>query len=307
MDNKVLVLGLYGQSILLNVERFPINGETVFGNLISIEPGGKGYNQAVSISRNGVPVRFVTAVGNDEFGKRLHDDCKNEGIDGSFSITIPENHTAVASVMSDKHALSRVIVSKGACSNFFPKFLSDEVFKGSGIILLQLELPIELALYASLKAKNHKSLVILNPAPAQNLPKELIEAIDIVTPNYVEALKISSCSKNCDVKTVASRMHNMGFKNIIITLGEKGVFVSLSNGEKYRQPAIDVNAVDSTAAGDTFNGALVASLYNGIDIKKSIDYAIVASGICASRKGVMESIPYKSEIQDYINRSAGLF
>jgi ribokinase len=299
MESCILVIGLYGQSMLFHVDEFPADGETVPGNLISIEPGGKGYNQAVSVARNHVPVRFVTAVGDDDYGLRLLQDCKSESVDGSYSVILSRYRTAIASVMTDKRAYSRIIVSRGACSQFGPEKLNDEAFIDCGILLLQLELPIELALYAAKKAKENNALVILDPAPAQNLPVELIGVVDFVTPNISEALKLTACSPADSYELIATKLHQLGFKNVLLTLGESGVFVSLKTGENYLHPAVDVDAVDTTGAGDTFNGSLAASLYEGNTIHKSIEYAIAASGICVTRNGVMESIPYKAEIEKF--------
>jgi len=299
MGSFILVIGLFGQSMLFHVDEFPIDGETVPGDLISIEPGGKGYNQAVSAARNNVPVRFITAVGEDDFGNRLLKDCKTENIDGSYSVTLSGCRTAIASVMTDKHAFSRVIVSKGACGQFSSEYLPDDAFIDCGILLLQLELPIELALFAAKKAKENNTFVILDPAPAQDLPKELVEIVDIVTPNFNEALKLTAFSPASSYESIAAKLHKLGYKNVLITLGENGVYVSLNNGESYLLPAVDVDAVDTTGAGDTFNGSLAASLCEGNNIKQSIEYAIAASCLCVTRNGVMESIPNKAEIEKF--------
>ncbi|MCJ7700793.1 MAG: ribokinase [Anaerolineales bacterium] len=299
MGSCILVIGLYGQSMLFHVDEFPIDGETVPGDLISIEPGGKGYNQAVSAARNNVPVRFITAVGDDDFGNRLLKDCKTESIDGSYSVTLSRYRTAIASVISDKHAYSRIIVSNGACGQFRSEYLLDDAFIDCGILLLQLELPIELALFAAKKAKENNTFVILDPAPAQDLPKELVDMVDIVTPNFNEALKLTACSPASSYESIATKLHELGYKNVLITLGENGVYVSLNNGENYLLSAVDVDAVDTTGAGDTFNGSLAASLYEGNNIKQSIEIAIAASCLCVTRNGVMESIPYKAEIEKF--------
>jgi ribokinase len=299
MDRSILVIGLYGQSMLFHVDEFPTDGETVPGDLIAIEPGGKGYNQAVSVARNHAPVRFVTAVGDDDYGKRLPKDCKNENIDGSFSVTLARHRTAIASVMTDKRGYSRIIVSSGACGQFRPENIRNDALFDCCILLLQLELPIELAFYAAKKAKENNALVILDPAPAQELPQELIDVVDFVTPNFTEALQLSACSPASGYEPIATKIHQLGFKNVLLTLGENGVFASLSTGETYLLPAADVNAVDTTGAGDTFNGSFAASLYVGNTIKQSLEYAIAASGLCVTRSGVMDSIPYKAEIEKF--------
>ncbi|MCJ7693881.1 MAG: ribokinase [Anaerolineaceae bacterium] len=301
MSKDILVIGLYGQSLLFQVANFPVDGETVPGELLSVEPGGKGFNQAVCIARQNIPVRFITAVGDDEYGSHLLDDCNYEGIDGSYSIVLPSNSTAIASVMSDKNASSRVIVAKGACGKFIPDLLNLEAVDGCSILLLQLELPVELALSAARRAKKNNYFIILNPAPATDIPQELIDLVDIVTPNLNEAIRLSGCSLNDGYELAAERMHQQGYKDVIITLGEDGAFVSLSNRKNYLIPAIEVMAVDSTGAGDNFNGALAASLFDGNSLEMSVNYAVFVSALSVTQLGVMASIPYKEEIDAFID------
>lgn len=300
---KIAVLGLYGASLFFGVENFPRAGETVVSEEYLFEPGGKGYNQAVAAARLGASVCFITSVGNDAFGHSCQDYLKAEGITEHFikQCSLP---TASASIIYDSLGTSRVIVYPGASLGLTREdlFQTQDLIANCDFLLLQNELPVEILSAAVELAAELGVQVIFNPAPAGEFESSLLEKVYAITPNEGEAAVLAGLTTDSPPQKLAEKLHLRGAQKVIITLGERGVYVS-AEGRATHLKAMDVQAVDTTGAGDTFNAALAVSLARGFELSEAARYAVVASGLAVTKRGVMAAIPSKENVDLLYNRS----
>lgn len=301
MDCPVVVAGLYGMSLLLHVQRFPAPGETVAGEMLALEGGGKGFNQAISVARNGARTTFFSAVGEDEFGRCVEEECKRYGM-SYMGITMQGANTATAAVLSDEKGESRVIVAQGACGQVDAQSLDLSRLPNGGILLLQNELPEEVNLLFAKTMKERGGMVIYNPAPVRELDKKLLRIVDYLVPNWGEALALAGMDQNASPDRVAKALQKLGVQNILITLGDKGVLVAAEDEEPVQLDALPVQAVDTTGAGDTFCGALAAGLAKGKTLLEAVVFANGAAALSVTRKGVSVAIPTKSEVEEFLAR-----
>lgn len=274
--SKISVIGICGNSIFMYADHFHENGETLVADSVFEEIGGKGINQAVAAKRMGAEVAFLCAIGDDENGKKSIAAAREEGIDGHFKIK-KGKATPFAFILTDKNGENRVTEYKSAelsaddvCS------FEDEIAK-SDILLLQQEVPAEVNEKAVEIAEKYGVKVILNPAPIREISDRMAKRVFAVTPNQQEMQAI-------DIKR---------FKNCITTLGKKGCNI---NGTD-TVCGIEVKAVDTTGAGDTFNGTLAVCIAEGMSLKDASKWAVAASGISVSKKYVLNSIPYRKEVE----------
>lgn len=301
MESQVIVAGLYGMSLLLHMERFPEAGETVGGGMIALEAGGKGFNQAVSVSRNHVDTLFLTAVGADDYGRRLEKECASYGFRCTGSAVLENAKTAAAAVMSDGTGESRVVVARGACADVRPDDFELPHLSGHSFLLLQNELPSGVNRALARAVKERGGTVFLNPAPARELEQELLENVDFLIPNWGEALFLAKLSKeSARPEEAARKLHGMGVPNVVITMGPKGVFASFEGEEPVLIKAARVKAADTSGAGDTFCGTFVARLWKGDRRREAAVFANWAAGLSVSREGVMQAIPYEKEVKEFI-------
>jgi ribokinase len=299
--NKILVVGSSNTDMVIKTHHFPSPGETILGGRFLMNAGGKGANQAVAAARLGGVVTFVGKIGNDIFGKQAVQQLEDEGINVEFVSVDPANPSGVALITVDQKGENSIVVASGSNGTLSPADFdkaSDELGE-SGFVLMQLEIPIptveHIARIAALKQKK----VILNPAPAAELSDELLRNIYLITPNETEA-EILTGVKVTDEQSAmkaASALHEKGVEIVIITMGAAGAFL-LENGNSQLIKAPKVDAVDTTAAGDTFNGALVVALSEGKTIQESIVFANKAAAISATRIGAQSSVPSRNEIKD---------
>ena len=297
--NNILVIGSSNTDMMIKAEHLPRPGETVLGGSFFMNPGGKGANQAVSIARLGGQIAFICKTGNDIFGYQSQQLFEEEGIDTSYMFSDAKNPSGVALITVDKSAENCIVVASGANADLLPENLSmaERAIDDAEYILMQLEIPIETVEYiAGLSfAKNKK--VILNPAPAQVLTKQLLEKLYIITPNETEAELISGVKISDDRSVIeaAKKIAGMGVANVIITLGAKGAFVYGNNINEF-VPSIKVDALDTTAAGDIFNGALIVALAENRSLIDAVMFACKASAISVTRIGAQTSAPYRNEV-----------
>ena len=297
---KIGVIGLGGQSAFLAANHFPAPGQTISCKGLFFEPGGKGYNQAIAAARMGVAVTFIGAVGNDDNGQICRKDLIKQGVNPCLvEKKIP---TAYAVITTDAKGENTVCVFPGAAKALTPEDLRcSEVMaqlKQCSCLLLQNELTPNCLMEAIRIGRELKIPVIFNPAPAENVPLEALKESDWITPNYNEAKLLAGFSGE-DMPSeaaLAERFREMGISRCVITMGSKGAAVI--DGEKLTNiPAFTyAQAVDTTGAGDTFNGVLTAGLVSGWDVQQAAMYAAVAAGISVTRKGAAGSIPQKNEI-----------
>ena len=296
---KILVVGSCNTDMVIKSDRLPTPGETVIGGTFLMNPGGKGANQAVAAARQGGLVTFIAKTGNDVFGKQSIELYNSEGINTDLILSDPNNPSGVALIMVNSNGENCITVASGSNANLTPKDI--EKFKShidkADLILMQLEIPIETVEYVSELALERQTPVILNPAPARSLPEKLIKGLFLITPNETEAEILSGVKVNSyeKAKEAADIISGKGVSNVVITMGALGAFVK--EGDTYNMiPAVKVVAVDTTAAGDCFNGTLCVGLSEGKTITESVKLAVKASGLCVQKMGAQSSIPYKKEL-----------
>lgn len=305
MDKKgILVVGSSNLDLVVTAQRFPNPGETVFGNKFEMFPGGKGANQAVCASRLGCKTTFVGKMGNDEFKEKLSQIMVESKVDISNLFVDDSEHTGTALITVDSNGQNQIIVISGSNMKLSPEDVESRssLFEEATVVLTQLEIPIETVLKVAQLAKNNRALFILNPAPAVQLPDQLFPLIDIITPNESELELITGIriTGHESIVKAAQTLIGLGVKNIIVTLGEKGS-VLINNTCNKLFGVNKVKVVDSTAAGDAFNGALASSLANNHSIEESIEFANKIASITVTRMGAQSSMPYLSELKDLIS------
>ena len=296
---KIIVIGSSNVDMVVRTSHLPAPGETILGGEFFMNQGGKGANQAVAIKRLGGNLIFMAKLGNDVLGRQSVGYFKKEGIDTRYIALDEDSASGVALISVDDHAENSIVVASGANmllnEQDVDKML-EEMCEGD-ILLMQLEIPLQTVEYAARKAFGKGVKVVLNPAPARSLPKELFRHLYMVTPNRIEAEMLTGIKigNDADVEKVAEEICAMGVKNVIITLGSKGCLIR-EEGVSYRIDAFKVEPVDTTAAGDTFNGALCVGLSEGMDLKQAAVMASKASSIAVTRMGAQSSIPYREEL-----------
>jgi ribokinase len=296
---KILVIGSSNTDMVIKTEKLPAPGETILGGTFLLNPGGKGANQAVSAARLGGKVTFVTKRGNDLFGNQAVGLLMREGIDTQFVVKDSELPSGVALITVDSNGENSIVVAPGSNGNLLQEDIPVKLFETGRfeILLLQLEIPLSTVEYSAITAAANRIKVILNPAPAQKLSDNLLKHTWLITPNETEAEILTGITVS-DITTAenaAISFQEKGVKNVIITMGAAGAYVK-SESFTGMVPGIKVKAVDTTAAGDVFNGALAVALAEGKDLKEAAAFANKAASISVTRLGAQASAPYRNEI-----------
>ena len=292
---KVVVIGSSNTDMTIKGDRLPKPGETVLGGEFRMGPGGKGANQAVAAQRLGADVSFICKVGRDIFGDNAISGYQKEGIDCS-RILRSDKASGTALILVDGNAENCIAVAPGANADLTPEDVDSvaDVIRSADYLILQLEIPVESVLRAAKIAHEAGVYVILNPAPACHLPEELFGYISLITPNQTESALLSGVEDNLDA--AVERLMQLGVKDVVVTLGSKGSLV-ISEGAKTLVPSLKVNAVDTTAAGDTFCGALCVALSEGCSLVDAAGFATKASALTVQKMGAQDSIPFRSDIK----------
>lgn len=298
---KVVVVGSTNTDMVVTSTKMPLPGETVLGNEFDVIPGGKGANQAVAASRAGSQVSFVGKVGNDDFGRKTRLEFVGNKISTKNIAVDPDKPSGVALIIVDEQTgQNSIVVASGANGNLTCEDVknAEDDIKSADVLLVQLEIPIETVQYALELAKKHGVLTVLNPAPAQALSNEMLSLVDVITPNEseTEILIGIKLSDDNDTKKAANALLQKVNMAVIITLGSKGVYYTDKDGVSDFIAAKKVKAVDTTAAGDVFNGYLAAVLATTVDLKSAILLANKAAAFSVSRKGAQPSIPRAEEL-----------
>ena len=296
--SDITVLGIFVADISFLGNKIPTTGETILGESYNVGPGGKGCNQAIAISRLGGDVNFISKLGEDEYGKLAIDALKKDNIGTSNIITSKKHPTGVAGIHVDRNTGKNAItVVRGAPSSLTVKEIDTNIIKKSKIFLTQLEIPKEVTLQCLRVAKQSGLITILNPAPACELDNEFFSLVDYFTPNETEAEFYSGIKINdeSDAKVSAAKLLDVGIKKVIITLGEKGVFYSDGKEEIYIK-ASPVKAIDTTGAGDAFNGGFSFALLKEKKIKDCLEFANKVAGLSTTKLGAGDSMPTLKEI-----------
>jgi len=304
MQPNIVVVGSSNTDMVIQVPELPAPGETILGGKFSVLAGGKGANQAVSAARAGGRVCFISKVGRDDLGKRALEGFEKDGIDVTQIKQDPDAPTGVAMIYVNDRAENCIAVAAGANENLSETDIiaAGEMIAGASVLVVQLEIPIKTVEKAVELAAESNVIVILNPAPAQTLSDELLRHVSILTPNETEASLLTGLEVNDNLEAVATKLHKKGVKTVIITLGSKGSFVS-SDDFSGLVPAFPVKAVDTTAAGDVFNGALAVGLAENKSLKYAVQYASAAAALSVMRMGAQISAPADKEIKDFLSEN----
>ena len=300
---KILVIGSFMTDLVIQSDRFTEEGETIIGNSFGQFTGGKGANQAVAAARLGGNVEMLGELGDDSFGKDQIASMNENGIKNDnvlFSKTVP---SGIGNPQLDGNGNNRIVVVPGANFEFSPADLDklEHVIEESDIIILQLEIPIETVYEAITLAGKHGKTVILNPAPAQDLDPKYAKDVTYITPNEHEAQLLTGINtENMEgIKAAAHALLEQGYKNVLITLGDKGSYFTDGNSE-VTVKSHKVKAVDTTAAGDSFIGAFAYGLSVGNSIEQSLDYASAVSAVAVTKMGAQPSLPTRDEVDAFL-------
>jgi ribokinase len=302
MARSIYVIGSSNTDMVVKTEKLPMPGETVIGGTFFMNPGGKGANQAVAAARLGGHVTFIARVGADLFGMQAVQQFQKENIDTRFVTQDPEYPSGVALIGVDRQGENTIIVAPGSNGQLNVKDVANafEFVEEKSIILIQLEIPQETVEFAILSGKKKNCDIILNPAPVQPVDDNALRNLSVMTPNETEAETLTGI-RITDLKSAeqaAQQLHHAGVPTVIITLGSKGAFVSTGSSSKLIA-APKVIAVDTTAGGDCFNGALAVALAEGMKIEQAVEFACHAASLSVTRMGAQSSMPYRKEVNGY--------
>ena len=301
--HNILVIGSSNTDMVVQVPHLPTAGETILGGVFKQVSGGKGANQAVAAQRCGGQVAFIACVGTDDLGKQAIRVYEEDGIDVSAIVIDEQEKSGVALIFVNQKGQNSIAVASGANAKLSVEHITqyETLIEQADIILLQLETPLETIQHAVNIAAKLGKTVILNPAPGQKLPDELLNKVSILTPNETEASILTGIEvvDMASAEQAATILVRKGVQHVMITMGESGVFYLNGEGAQV-SVAYKVNAVDTTAAGDTFNGALAAALVRQLPIAEAIQFAQAAAAISVTKSGAQPSVPMLAAVLDFM-------
>ena len=302
----ISVLGIFVADLAFFAEKIPVEGETIIGNKYVIGPGGKGSNQAVAAAKAGAKTYFISKIGDDQFGAMAKTIYDQSGVDYSNVIISKEHSTGAAGILVNEASGANAInVVPGAAGALTTEDIdaANDAIKNSSIFLTQLEVPKEVVFYALKKANQQGVTTILNPAPAAAIDKDIFPIIDYFTPNETEASFYANqpVETSEDAKQAANKFLQMGVKNVIITLGDKGAYFA-NNKESIVVPVANLTnpVVDTTGAGDAFNAGLAVAIAEGKNIKETLVFANATAGLSTTKIGTANSMPDRDEIEKFL-------
>ena len=303
MGKKIVVVGSSNTDMIVKLPHLPKPGETVSGGAFSTAAGGKGANQAVSAARAGADVALVARVGDDSFGEEAIAGFVDDGIDVSFVTRNPAAPSGVALIFVDDGGENSIAVAPGANATLTPDDVeaAEDLITGADVLVMQLETPLESVGRAAALAREHGARVILNPAPAQPLSDEILAKVSILTPNETEAELLTGVevADEAGAEEAAKALAAKGVETVILTLGKRGAFV-FESGTGELVPGFEVEAVDTTAAGDVFNGSLAVGLSEGKPLAEAVRFANAAAALSVTKLGAQPSAPSRSEIEAFL-------
>ncbi len=305
MAKLIVVVGSINLDLVAGTQRIPIAGETVTGLSFRTFPGGKGANQAVAAARLGGSVSMVGKFGDDAFGVQLRESLEEANVN-TDAVEVIAGSSGVALITTDAMGENAIIVVAGANAHLSPADLDAniDVIRGAGILLTQLEIPVETVEYLSAIAVQERIPLVLDPAPALPLPKSLLTGVDWLTPNETETCVLTGKPpgelSDESIEDAANALLEGGSRNVILKLGNRGCYVALSDGTRQLLPAYAVTAVDTTAAGDAFNGAFAVALMNGHSPIESASWASAVAAISVTRPGAQPSMPTPLEVDRFL-------
>ena len=297
----VAVVGSINIDLVANTQRIPVEGETVLGSSFHIHPGGKGANQAVAVARLGYPVRMIGRLGDDAFGTQLRSHLESSGVDVAAVATTPGS-SGVATIIVADHGENCIVITPGANALLTPDDIDAniEIIRSSGIVLTQLEIPLETVDHLAKICARERIPLILDPAPAKELPASLLQAVTWFTPNEIETAfftgENNGISDLHDPARAAKELIARGIPGVVLKLGSRGAFIASTDSLKEQLNPFPVRAIDTTAAGDAFNGAFAVGLLLGKDPAASARFATAAAALSVTRAGAQPSMPTMADV-----------
>jgi ribokinase len=300
---KIAVVGSLHMDFIVKVETIPRVGETVLGSAFQRSPGGKGANQAVAAAKLGADVVLIGRVGADAVGRELLEAVKAQGIDGGYVLEDEGTYTGLALILVDEEGGNIIAVASGADLNCCTEDIkrAEEAITASTVLLTQLEIPLPVVEYAVDVAYGEGVRVILNPAPAHDLSDHLLKKVYLLTPNETEAEFLTGIQirglRTADM--AAERLLARGVDNVVMTLGREGALIATKDGTVHVQ-GVDVQAVDTTGAGDAFCGALAVAIATGKDLRDAVTYANYAGALTTTKIGAQEALPTREDLERFM-------
>jgi ribokinase len=297
---RIVVVGSYATGLTLKVKRLPSPGETVLASGYRVDYGGKGSNQAVGCARLGADVRFLARIGRDNFGEMALRLYREEGIDVAFVRETAEHPTGVGFILVESGTGNNSIAIDPGANDLLSALdvaESRAAFQNAAVVLTQLEIPVEAAEAALECGRAHGAITILNPAPVRPLPQSLLQLVDVLTPNQIEAKVLTGRrpEAQAEPEEVARDLLRAGVKNVVMTLGEEGALIVTESSAKH-VPPIRATAVDSTGAGDAFNAGLATALACGASLDSAVEFAVISGGLAVTKEGVIPSLPRREDV-----------
>jgi len=310
MKKRLVVVGSINLDLVSVAPRIPLQGETLTAASFASFPGGKGANQAFAAARLGTQVSMIGKLGNDSFGAELRANLESAGVD-TTAVEAEPTSSGIAQIITAENGENIIVVTPGAnaylSSHYVDKHL--DVIRSASIVLTQLETPLETVEYLALVTRREGIPLVLDPAPARPLPASLLERVDWLTPNESETcfllgLKSQDIPED-EIEEVAETLLQRGSRNVLLKLGQRGCFLALADGRRISLPAYAVRAIDSTAAGDAFNGAFASALLAGHDPVRGASWASAVAAISVTRRGAQPSMPTQAEVQAFLKEREG--
>ena len=302
---KITVVGSFNTDLLVRTPRMPVKGETILGGDYQTGPGGKGANQAVAAARLNADVTMVVKIGMDDLGDRAEENLRKEGIHPDFILRTDATHTGVAFIIVDDEGENMIVVAAGANTILTPDDVvaAREAIAASHILLVELESPMETVEQALRIAHDAGVQTLLNPAPGRPLAPALLAMVDVLTPNETEAQIITGCpiTDLSEAEAAARQLLGMGVGTVVITLGVNGALIVSSDVVKH-VPGRRVEVVDTTGAGDAFNGALAVALAEGRSMVDAVAFANAAAALQVTKVGTAPAMPYRAEVEAFLGR-----
>jgi ribokinase len=319
VQKPIVVVGSLNLDLVARADHLPQPGETILGTSFNTFNGGKGANQAVAVARLGCPVSMIGNVGDDGFGPQLLEAMGDAGVDTTFVSTI-EGSSGVALITTGRHGENSIVVVPGANGLLTPQLVekASAALQGAGFVLAQLEVPLETVEYLAMFAARHGVPLMLDPTPARELPAALLRNVTWITPNETEAAALLQAAIGSDngtdkgtendaaIFSALDQLSALGAENVLLKLGPRGCAIAEGQQPKQRVPAVQVTAVDTTAAGDAFNAAFAVGLLRGKTAVQSAVFASVVAAISVTRAGAQPSLPTAMEVEEFLQRHSNI-
>ncbi len=309
MPKRLVVVGSINMDLVATTERIPLAGETVSGTNFRTFPGGKGANQAFAAARLRAPVSMIGKVGNDAFGPELRASLDASGVD-TRAVSIAPTSSGLAQITTAANGENAIVVVGGA--NSHPRDLDEnlDLIRKADILLTQLEIPFETVEHLAGIARRENVPLVLDPAPARPLPTSLLQCVDWLTPNETETCSLLEIKAQelgqQELDEAATMLLQRGSRNVLLKLGKRGCYLAFSDGRRVFVPAFTVRAVDTTGAGDAFNGAFAAAILQGKDPFGSASWASAVAAISVTRHGAQPSMPTQEDVDVFLAENADL-